>query len=128
MEPWEFHPALVHFPIAFLLGAVIYDLYDWWRADLNANRPRIATGLLLAGTLTAALAALAGLVAFFHRAGIIYRRGRPLDLVAHRRGGDPVRAVCDCRRGTLVAPARAAIDLDAGCWTPRGRDPDLRGI
>src|SRR5690348_16243428 len=33
MEPWEIHPALVHFPIAFLLGAVAYDLDAWRRGD-----------------------------------------------------------------------------------------------
>jgi uncharacterized membrane protein len=33
MEPWETHPTLVHFPIAFLLGAVPVDLYAWSRGN-----------------------------------------------------------------------------------------------
>jgi uncharacterized membrane protein len=80
LEPWEIHPALVHFPIAFLLGAVVYDLYAWWRGDPGASRmwdklegnkledawwrgdpgaSRIATGLLWAGV------GAAGVLAFF---------------------------------------------------------------
>jgi uncharacterized membrane protein len=63
VEPWEYHPALVHFPIAFLLGAVLLDLYAWQQRDPAAAR--VATGLLLAGVATAALAAAAGVLAFF---------------------------------------------------------------
>jgi uncharacterized membrane protein len=63
VEPWEYHPALVHFPIAFLLGAVLLDLYAWRRGDLASAR--VATGLLLSGVATAALAAAAGVLAFF---------------------------------------------------------------
>ena len=63
MEPWEYHPALVHFPIAFLLGAVLLDLYAWRRGDLAPAR--VATGMLLVGVATAALAAAAGVLAFF---------------------------------------------------------------
>lgn len=39
--PWEAHPATVHFPIAFLLGAVALDLYAWWggRTDLSRIAP-----------------------------------------------------------------------------------------
>jgi uncharacterized membrane protein len=65
MEPWEIHPALVHFPIALLLAAVACDWYAWSRGDGNPGRDRVATGLLLAGIATAALAALAGVLAFF---------------------------------------------------------------
>jgi uncharacterized membrane protein len=61
--PWELHPALVHFPIAFLLGGVLLDLFAWWRQ--RPELARIATGLLLAGTLTGVVAALSGLLAFF---------------------------------------------------------------
>ena len=63
MELWEYHPALVHFPIAFLLGGVVLDLYAWRRGDPASAR--VATGLLLAGVATAALAAAAGVLAFF---------------------------------------------------------------
>jgi uncharacterized membrane protein len=63
VEPWEYHPALVHFPIAFLLGAVLLDLYAWHRGDLASAR--VATGLLLAGVATGALAAAAGVLAFY---------------------------------------------------------------
>jgi uncharacterized membrane protein len=63
MPPWEIHPALVHFPIAFFLGGVALDLYAWWlrRDDLR----RIGTGLLAAGVVMAVPTALAGLLAFF---------------------------------------------------------------
>ena len=62
-EPWEIHPALNHLPIAFLLGGVALDLYAWIR-----GRPSllpVVTGLLGTGVITGALAALAGVLAFF---------------------------------------------------------------
>lgn len=63
MELWEYHPALVHFPIAFLIGAVCYDFYLW---SLGEHGPSsIANGLYIAGVLTAAVAAAAGLLAFY---------------------------------------------------------------
>lgn len=61
VEPWEFHPMLVHFPIAFLLGGVILDLYAWWRG--SPGLVRIATGLLVAGVAAGVLTALAGWLA-----------------------------------------------------------------
>jgi uncharacterized membrane protein len=62
-EPWVLHLTLVHFPIAFFLGAIALDLYAWYRAD--PERARVATGLLWAGLATAALTALAGVLAMF---------------------------------------------------------------
>lgn len=61
--PWEVHPATVHFPIAFLVGAVALDLYAWWRG--RADLARIATGLMAAGVLAGVVAAASGAVAFF---------------------------------------------------------------
>jgi uncharacterized membrane protein len=58
-QPWEFHPALNHLPIAFLLAAVALELYATFR-DRLALLPT-AFGLLAAGVL----AALAGVLAFF---------------------------------------------------------------
>jgi len=63
IEPWEFHPALTHFPIALLLGGVALDLYAWWRGSLTLL-PTVR-GLLIAGVLTGILAALTGFLAFF---------------------------------------------------------------
>lgn len=62
MEVWEIHPSLVHFPIALLLGGVLVDLYAWWRRE---DLARVATGLLVAGVVTGAMAALAGVLAFY---------------------------------------------------------------
>lgn len=62
-EPWEIHPALNHLPIAFLLAAVVLDLYAGWR-----GRPSLvpaAAGLLVVGILTGVFSALAGALAFF---------------------------------------------------------------
>ena len=63
MGPWEIHPALVHFPIAFLVGGVALDLYAAWR-----GRPELALAasrLIAAGVLTGILAAAAGALAYF---------------------------------------------------------------
>ncbi len=61
--PWEIHPALVHFPIAFLIGGVLLDL--WAMRRPGSGWSRTATGLLLTGLLTGLVTALAGLLAFF---------------------------------------------------------------
>lgn len=63
MELWEFHPTLIHFPIAFLIAAVCYDLYLWARGDHGPSTT--VTWLYSAGVLTAAVAAAAGALAFF---------------------------------------------------------------
>jgi len=63
MKPWELHPALVHFPIAFLLGAIVLDLYAWVRARNELKR--VVYGLLIAGVLSGVVAALAGILAYF---------------------------------------------------------------
>lgn len=61
--PWEWHPATVHFPLAFLLGAVALDVYAWSKG--RADLARTATGLLAAGTLLGLATATTGVVAFF---------------------------------------------------------------
>ncbi|MBX9624689.1 MAG: DUF2231 domain-containing protein [Gemmataceae bacterium] len=61
--PWEGHPPTVHFPIAFLLGAVALDLYAWGRG--RGDLARVATGLMAAGVVAGVVAAAAGTVAFF---------------------------------------------------------------
>ena len=61
--PWEAHPATVHFPIAFLLGAVALDLYAWYRG--RTDLARAATWLIAAGTISGLLAVATGLLAFF---------------------------------------------------------------
>lgn len=60
MNIWELHPALVHFPIAFLLGGVALDLYG----RRSEGKVAAATYLLIAGLIAAAVAAVAGVVAF----------------------------------------------------------------
>lgn len=62
-KPWELHPMLVHFPIAFLLGGVVFLLWAWRRP--NEMRHRAAAGMLLAGMILGWLAAAAGGLAYF---------------------------------------------------------------
>lgn len=61
IEPWELHPMLVHFPIAFLLGGVLLDLYAWARG--SAALMHVATELLIAGVITGLATAAAGWLA-----------------------------------------------------------------
>jgi uncharacterized membrane protein len=63
MAPWELHPSLVHFPIAFLLGAVALDLLAWKRRSPNLNQS--ATWLFIVGVATAVVAVAAGVLAFY---------------------------------------------------------------
>lgn len=63
MKPWEIHPALVHFPIAFLVGGLVLDLYASWKK--REGYTRLAAGLLVWGVVTGWIAAAFGFVAFF---------------------------------------------------------------
>jgi uncharacterized membrane protein len=63
MHPWEIHPALVHFPIAFLTGGVLLDLFGWVRK--RESLTPAATGLIITGTVTALFTAAAGFLAYF---------------------------------------------------------------
>jgi uncharacterized membrane protein len=63
VNPWEAHPALVHFPIALLIGGVILDLWGALRRRESATRA--AHGLLVAGVVTGFIAAAAGILAFY---------------------------------------------------------------
>jgi uncharacterized membrane protein len=63
LAPWEIHPILIHFPIAFLLGAVVLSAYASRRGRVDLERT--ATGLLIAGVVTGLLAGAAGFLAFF---------------------------------------------------------------
>ena len=63
MKPWELHPALVHFPIALLLSAIVVELYAWLRARNVLER--VVFGLLVAGSATGVVAALAGVLAYY---------------------------------------------------------------
>jgi uncharacterized membrane protein len=57
----NYHPLFVHFPIAFWLGALLFELLGQWRAD----EPWRATAerLLYLGTLAALPALVTGLLA-----------------------------------------------------------------
>jgi len=61
--PWEFHPALVHFPIAFLIGGVLLDL--WAMRRPGSGWSRTATGLLITGLISGVVVGATGFLAFF---------------------------------------------------------------
>jgi len=72
MNPWELHPALVHFPIALLLAATVVDVVALVQQRKGLARlavrfvlGRLSIGLLLAGVLSSVVAAVAGVVAYF---------------------------------------------------------------
>lgn len=62
-KPWELHPMLVHFPIAFLLGGSVLLLWTWQRPSEMLHRS--AAGMLLAGMILGWVAAAAGGLAYF---------------------------------------------------------------
>jgi uncharacterized membrane protein len=57
------HPILVAFPIAFLVAAFVTDLLYW--RTMNSSWAQASYWLLWAGIITAALAALVGMIDFF---------------------------------------------------------------
>lgn len=61
MRVWEFHPAVVHFPIAFLVGGVALDVFG----SASEAAVEAATYMLLAGLVTGAVAAATGVVSFY---------------------------------------------------------------
>jgi uncharacterized membrane protein len=63
LTPWEIHPILIHFPIAFFFGGLLLDLYAWARGRLDLAR--VATGMYVGGVVMGLLTALAGALAFF---------------------------------------------------------------
>ena len=121
--PWEAHPATVHFPIAFLFGAVALDLYAWWRS--RNDLARTATGLMAAGVVAGVVAGVTGAVAYFtvpaHTAAAHALMYWHLGLntgtlalfaavaVARRRAGPPAPWV-------RVAGILAAVILAAGAY------------
>ena len=63
MHSWEIHPALIHFPIAFLLGGLALDLIA--RIRPRESLTRVASGLLVTGVAFGILAAIAGVVSYY---------------------------------------------------------------
>ena len=57
----NYHPLFVHFPIAFWLGALLFEALGVWRSSDELQRT--AARLLYLGTLTALAAAGTGLLA-----------------------------------------------------------------
>lgn len=62
-KPWELHPMLVHFPIAFLLGGSVVLFWTFLRPSEMLHQA--ATWLLLAGVLFGWLAAATGGLAYY---------------------------------------------------------------
>jgi hypothetical protein len=66
MRAWEIHPALVQ----FLIGGVMLDLFG----QSSETAVAVATYLLIAGLATGAIAAVAGVVAYYtpaiHKPGL----------------------------------------------------------
>jgi uncharacterized membrane protein len=62
MRPWELHPALIHFPIAFLLGGVGVEVLA--RIRPRESLSRTASALFVAGVVTGIPAAIAGVVSY----------------------------------------------------------------
>jgi uncharacterized membrane protein len=63
MNPWELHPALIHFPIAFLLAGVVVEVLA--RIRPRESLSRAASVLIVAGVVTGIPAAIAGVVSYF---------------------------------------------------------------
>lgn len=62
MNPWELHPALVHFPLAFLLGAAIAQA--WASRGPQSGLQQVAEAIASWGVVLGWAAAVAGVVAW----------------------------------------------------------------
>ncbi|HXJ72730.1 MAG TPA: DUF2231 domain-containing protein, partial [Candidatus Dormibacteraeota bacterium] len=63
MKLWEFHPALVHFPLALLIGGMALDMFAACRK--REAMARFAAGMLVWGVAAGWIAGVAGVVAWF---------------------------------------------------------------
>lgn len=113
--PWEAHPATVHFPVAFLLGAAALDLDAWWKG--RADFTRVATKLMAASVLTGVVAAATGAVAFLTvpartRETVASGRDEPLVMCVRLTGlfGIAVLLVGAYLGGSLVYRGGAGVD------------------
>jgi hypothetical protein len=85
LTPWELHPILIHFPIAFLLGGVLLSLYAGWRGQLRLEQ--VATGLLLAGLGTLGWVATAVFLVGSALGGyMVYHGGAGIDAMLLKPG------------------------------------------
>jgi uncharacterized membrane protein len=111
------HPALVPFPIAFLLGTLLSDLAYWWGGD--PFWARASYWLLAAGVAGGAAAALPGLADFLSEPRIRALRAARAHLVGNvaamalaianlwLRTGDPAGAILPW--GILLSAVVAGI-------------------
>ena len=134
-SPWEVHPALVHFPIAFLLAGVTLDFFAWWRLRRPESPPEVAagllfltqlaSGLLIAGVLTGVLALLTGFVAYVTVP--LYMANA--DIVLNWHLGVTLSSLTLFGLGRVHALARLGLVTDrgdAGCRPGRGSAPGCR--
>lgn len=63
MNPWEIHPAFVHFPLAFLMASTVLDIAA--RRKRRPDLARMATWLLVTGLICVVPVAAGGVLAYF---------------------------------------------------------------
>ena len=112
-----FHPLIVTFPIAFLVGVLGTDIGYWWTRNLFWSQ--VSLLLLAAGLVTGILAAITGMVDFLkiervqeHTAGWVHMIGNITALVLALinliiRWGNPTGAILPT--GIIISFAIAAL-------------------
>ena len=122
MPPQQWHPFLVHFPMAFLVTEAA--LLGWWRISGSVGYARLSYGFLHASLWTMLVAACAGV----HDVGLDVGPGNPFWLGLQDRWANafrwqnPVTVHSTLMLGLVVLTAVRLL------WRKRGGQGTLRGV
>ncbi|HNX36074.1 MAG TPA: hypothetical protein PKM57_15725 [Kiritimatiellia bacterium] len=121
MPPQQWHPFLVHFPVAFLVTEAA--LLGWWRITRKAECARLSYGFLHASLWTMLVAACAGV----HDVGLDLGSGNPFWLGLQDRWANAFRWQSSVTVHSTLMLGLAALTAARLLWRKLSGPEALRG-